>query len=80
MRPTKPLSKASRRPGSDPVTSLLLVVVLFASFVAVSYPVATAVLAVLSVTAVVVKRTVRVTGNGYLCIPELDRCYRLVPN
>lgn len=79
MRPTKALGDASRPPASDPGTSLLLIAAVLASLVAVSHPVYTAGLAVLVASAYALARTVHLSGDGYLCVPKLDRCYRIKP-
>ena len=78
MRPTKALGDASRPPASDPGTSLLLIAVILASLVAVSHPVATTGIAVVVATAYALRRWVRVHEKWIICIPKLDRCYRLV--
>jgi branched-chain amino acid transport system permease protein len=56
----------------------LLIVAILAPLVVISHPVATVGLALLVASGVLVRRTVRLSGNGYLCIPRLDRCYRVV--
>lgn len=80
MRPTKALGDASRPPASDPGTSLLLIAAVLASLVVVSHPLFTAGLAVVVASAYALRRTIHVSGNGYVCVPKLDRCYRIVPS
>lgn len=80
MRPTKQLGDASRPPSADPGTSLLLIVAILAPLVAVAHPVATVALAVGVASTAVVKGAVRLSPNGRLCVPRLDRCVRLTPS
>lgn len=79
MRPTKALGDASRPPSADPGTSLLLIVAILASFVAIAHPLPTLGLAFVVASGVLVRRTVRLCGGGRICVPRFDRCYRIVP-
>lgn len=80
MRPTKALGDASRPPSADPGTSLLLIVAVLASFVAIAHPLPTLGLALVVASGALVRRTVRFCGDRRICIPRFDRCYRLTPS
>lgn len=80
MRPTKRLGDASRPPSADPGTSLLLIAAILATLVAIAHPLWSFGTALAVAAGLVLRRTVRLSGSGYICVPKLDRCYRIVPS